>query len=68
MDIRTKKTYRSIWGFELNSNRNLINKGAMSSYLSGRYFSNQKSIEKLSSVLNVKISYLMGIKDFIKKS
>ena len=38
-----------------------INKGAFSSYLSGRYFPKQKALEKLSLVLNVSISYLMGL-------
>lgn len=65
MDIRTK---RLIEAFEASSltqteicEKTGINKGAMSSYLSGRYFPKQKSLEKLASALNVKISYLMGI-------
>lgn len=37
-----------------------INKGAMSSYLSGRYFPKQKAIEALADALNVSIPYLMG--------
>lgn len=36
---------------------------AISSYLSGRYFPKQKSLEMLSDVLNVSIPYLMGIDD-----
>ena len=37
-----------------------INKGALSSYLSGRYFPKQKSLELLSNALHVSINYLMG--------
>lgn len=37
-----------------------INKGAMSSYLSGRYFPKQRAIESLADALNVSIPYLMG--------
>ena len=37
-----------------------INKGALSSYLSGRYFPKQRSLELLSNALHVSISYLMG--------
>ena len=37
-----------------------INKGALSSYLSGRYYPKQQAIEKLSEVLNVPIFWLMG--------
>lgn len=40
-----------------------INKGAFSSYLSGRYFPKQKALEKLSIVLKVSIPYLMGLED-----
>lgn len=44
-----------------------INKGAMSSYLSGRYFPKQQALEKLSVALNVSIYYLMGL-DFADES
>lgn len=37
-----------------------INKGALSSYLSGRYFPKQRALEKLSVALHVSIHYLMG--------
>ena len=37
-----------------------INKGALSSYLSGRYYPKQQAIEKLSEALNVPIFWLMG--------
>ena len=38
-----------------------ITKGALSSYLSGRYFPKQQAIEKLASALNVSVYYLMGL-------
>lgn len=37
-----------------------ITPGAMSSYLSGRYFPKQRALDALSRVLNVPILYLMG--------
>jgi transcriptional regulator with XRE-family HTH domain len=37
-----------------------ITKGAISSFLSGRYFPKQKSLESLADALNVSIPYLMG--------
>jgi len=37
-----------------------INKGALSSYLSGRYYPKQQAMEKLSEALNVPIFWLMG--------
>ena len=37
-----------------------ITKGAMSSYLSGRYLPKQKAIEALADALHVSIPYLMG--------
>ena len=37
-----------------------ITKGALSSYLSGRYYPKQQAIEKLSEALNVPIFWLMG--------
>ena len=40
-----------------------INKGALSSYLSGRYFPKQRSLELLSNALHVSINYLMGHDD-----
>lgn len=65
MDIRTKRLIESFEASSLTQTeiceKTGINKGAMSSYLSGRYFPKQKSLEKLASALNVKISYLMGI-------
>ena len=38
-----------------------ITKGALSSYLSGRYIPKQEALEKLSHALNVPILYLMGL-------
>lgn len=69
MDIRTLRLreafYRSgITQTELCTKAN-INKGAFSSYLSGRYFPKSQTLEKLSKVLDVSISYLMGIEDDI---
>lgn len=64
MDIRTKRL-RSV--FEKSGltqtevcEKTGINKGALSSYLSGRYFPKQNTIDKLSKVFNVSINYLMG--------
>lgn len=64
MDIRTKRL-RDV--FEKSGltqtevcEKTGINKGALSSYLSGRYFPKQKTIDKLSKVFNVSINYLMG--------
>lgn len=38
-----------------------INKGALSSYLSGHYFPKQQALEKLSYALSVSVYYLMGL-------
>lgn len=37
-----------------------VTAGALSSYLSGRYFPKQKTLERLAVALNVSIPYLMG--------
>lgn len=67
MDIRTKRLIEAFEASNLTQTeiceKTGINKGAMSSYLSGRYFPKQRSLEKLASALNVKISYLMGIEE-----
>lgn len=65
MDIRTKRL-RELFnksGFTQTEicNKTGINKGALSSYLSGRYFPKQDALEQLSSVFDVSIRYLMGI-------
>lgn len=65
MDIRTKRLKIAFENSGLTQtevcDRAGINKGAFSSYLAGRYFPKQKSLEKLASVLDVSIQYLMGI-------
>ncbi len=64
MDIRTERLNKAFKASELSQSELCdkadINKGALSSYLSGRYFPKQIALEKLSSALNVSISYLMG--------
>ena len=64
MDIRTERLNKAFKASGLSQSELCdkadINKGALSSYLSGRYFPKQIALEKLSSVLNVSISYLMG--------
>lgn len=64
MDIRTKRLNKAFKASGLSQSELCdkadINKGALSSYLSGRYFPKQIALEKLSSALNVSISYLMG--------
>lgn len=69
MDIRTKRLKAAFEKSGLTQSELCekagINKGAFSSYLVGRYFPKQKALEKLSSVLNVSIKYLMGIDEEI---
>ena len=64
MDIRTKRLRNVFEKSGLTQTevceKTGINKGALSSYLSGRYFPKQKTIDKLSRVFNVSINYLMG--------
>ena len=64
MDIRTKRLRNVFEKSGLTQTevceKTGINKGALSSYLSGRYFPKQKTIDKLSKVFNVSINYLMG--------
>ena len=64
MDIRTNRLNKAFKASGLSQSELCdkadINKGALSSYLSGRYFPKQIALEKLSSALNVSISYLMG--------
>lgn len=71
MDIRTKRLNEAFHASGLSQSelcdRANINKGALSSYLSGRYFPKQIALEKLSSALNVSISYLMGFDDSSQK-
>lgn len=64
MDIRTERLNKAFKASGLSQSELCdkadINKGALSSYLSGRYFPKQIALEKLSAALNVSISYLMG--------
>lgn len=65
MDIRTDRLRKAFQNSGLSQTEVCekagINKGAFSSYLSGRYFPKQQALEKLSIALNVSISYLMGL-------
>lgn len=65
MDIRTKRLLDAFYASGYNQTevcKNTgITKGAMSSYLSGRYFPKQKALKSLADELNVTIEYLMGI-------
>lgn len=65
MDIRTKRLLDAFYASGYNQTelckKTGITKGAMSSYLSGRYFPKQKALESLANELNVTIEYLMGI-------
>jgi len=67
MDIRTQRLRNAFEQSGLSQTELCekadINKGAFSSYLSGKYFPKQKSLEKLSTVLGVSIKYLMGIEE-----
>ena len=64
MDIRVTRLNEAFRASGLTQTelceRTGINKGALSSYLSGRYFPKQKSLELLSNALHVSINYLMG--------
>lgn len=65
MDIRTERLNDAFNRSGLSQtelcNKTGINKGALSSYLSGRYFPKQKAIEALSAALGVSVYYLMGV-------
>ena len=69
MDIRTKRLNEAFEASGLTQtelcNKTGITKGAMSSYLSGRYFPKQRTIELLADALNVSITYLMGYEDIV---
>lgn len=69
MDIRTKRLNEAFDASGLTQtelcNKTGITKGAMSSYLSGRYFPKQRTIELLADALNVSITYLMGYEDIV---
>lgn len=67
MDIRTMRLRKLFESSGLTQSdickQTDINKGALSSYLSGRYFPKQKSLEKLANIFGVSIEYLMGLSD-----
>lgn len=67
MDIKTERLNEAFRLSGLSQTelckRTGINKGALSSYLSGRYFPKQQAIEKLSVALGVSICYLMGLEE-----
>lgn len=67
MDIRTQRLNEAFNASGLTQtelcSRTGITKGAISSYLSGRYFPKQKTIELLADALNVSIPYLMGYEE-----
>lgn len=69
MDIRTIRLREAFYNSRLTQtevcDKTGINKGAFSSYLSGRYFPKQMAVEKLSAVLNVSIPYLMGFDEIV---
>ena len=65
MDIRTERLRRAFYGSGLSQtelcNKTGITKGAMSSYLSGRYFPKQRNLDLLAEALDVSIDYLLGL-------
>ncbi len=67
MDIRTERLLQAFnaSGYSQTElcEKTGITKGALSSYLSGRYFPKQKALERLSNALGVSIAYLMGHQD-----
>lgn len=69
MDIRTARLNEAFNASGMTQtelcNKTGITKGAMSSYLSGRYFPKQRTIELLANALNVTIPYLMGYEDIV---
>lgn len=69
MDIRTERLNEAFRASGLTQTelckKTGITKGAMSSYLSGRYFPKQRAIEALADALNVPIPYLMGYDDVV---
>lgn len=67
MDIRTQRLNEAFNASGLTQTelceKTGLTKGAISSYLSGRYFPKQKTTEALAKALNVSVSYLMGYDD-----
>lgn len=69
MDIRTQRLNEAFRASGLTQielcKKTGITKGAMSSYLSGRYFPKQRAIESLANALHVSIPYLMGYDEMV---
>lgn len=69
MDIRTERLNKAFRASGMSQTelckKTGINQGALSSYLSGRYFPKQRAIELLANALNVSIPYLMGYEDVV---
>ena len=67
MDIRTERFIEAFHASGLSQTelceKTGLTKGAISSYLSGRYYPKQKTIELLANALNVSINYLMGYEE-----
>ena len=72
MDERTKRLKKAIdkSGYTQTElcEKTGINKGALSSYLSGRYFPKQQALDKLSEALKVPIFWLMGYESTDEKA
>lgn len=65
VDIRTERLRNLVYNSGMSQTeicqKTGINKGALSSYISGRYFPKPKALEKLANLFNVNIDYLMGL-------
>lgn len=65
MDIRTVRLNQAFEASRLSQTELCrltgINKGALSSYLSGRYLPKQSALEKLAQILHVDILWLMAL-------
>lgn len=64
MDIRTQRLLKKFKESKLSQTeiceKTGITKGALSSYLKGRYFPKQQALDKLAQVLDTSVNYLMG--------
>jgi hypothetical protein len=64
MDIRTQRLLKKFKESKLSQTeiceKTGITKGALSSYLKGRYFPKQQALDKLAEVLETTVDYLMG--------
>lgn len=70
MDIRVERLNKAFTASGLSQTelceRTGLTKGAISSYLSGRYIPKQRATEALSNALNVSVNYLMGYGEEMK--